>query len=99
MLSNRRGAFCFKKVLSPPWGDGGGLTYLVAPEFRFHLLCTKDRKASSAGSSCWCQELRDSGHRNGTGVGVPRPQAATLQCDVKKDSCSQYTELVGDLLL
>lgn len=27
---------------------GGALTYLVAPEFRFHLLCTNDRKAERA---------------------------------------------------
>lgn len=49
MLSNQRGAFCFKKVLSPPpWGNGGALTDLVALESRFHLLCTNDTKAERA---------------------------------------------------
>ena len=80
---------------------GGTLTYLVAPEFRFHLLCTNDRKAERAqlAPPAGCQELRDSGNRNGDWGRVSRHQATTLQCDVKKDSYSQCTELVGDLLL
>ena len=49
MLSNRCGAFCFKKVLSPPpWGDGAALTDLVALESHLHLLCTSDTKAERA---------------------------------------------------